>query len=104
MSAERLQRVMGNECEEALEKFTQYTCPTLPHLIALLCRPTAECLPEGTGLVVVDSLSALVNHAFPRVPPDGGRRGGGGGGAGGVDGKGSKGMCGIRCGLYGAES
>ena len=104
MSAERLQRVMGNECEEAWEKFTQYTCPTLPHLIALLCRPTAECLPEGTGLVVVDSLSALVNHAFPRVPPDGGRRGGGGGGAGGVDGKGSKGMCGIRCGLYGAES
>ncbi|KAK6081047.1 rad55 protein [Seiridium cupressi] len=45
-----------------------FTCPTLAHFIALLCRPTASCIPEGTSLLVVDSLSALVNQAFPKVP------------------------------------
>ncbi|KAL2121490.1 hypothetical protein VTJ04DRAFT_5517 [Mycothermus thermophilus] len=49
-------------------RFVHYTCPTLPHLLALLCRPTAACIPPGTSLVVIDSLSALVNHAFPKLP------------------------------------
>ncbi|KAK3903274.1 P-loop containing nucleoside triphosphate hydrolase protein [Staphylotrichum tortipilum] len=48
--------------------FTHYTCPSLPHLIALLCKPTASAIPPATALVVVDSLSALVNHAFPKLP------------------------------------
>ncbi|KAL2024530.1 hypothetical protein VTK56DRAFT_7573 [Thermocarpiscus australiensis] len=51
-----------------LDGFTHYTCPSLAHLIALLCRPTTSCIPQGTCLVVVDSLSALVNHAFPKLP------------------------------------
>jgi len=50
------------------DDFTHYTCPSLPHLIALLCRPTASCIPQGTALIVVDTLSALINHAFPKVP------------------------------------
>ncbi|KAK0714894.1 P-loop containing nucleoside triphosphate hydrolase protein [Lasiosphaeris hirsuta] len=50
-----------------LDAFTHYTCPSLPHFIALLCRPTASSIPEKTSLIVVDSLSALINHAFPRV-------------------------------------
>lgn len=49
------------------EDFVHYTCPTLPHLIALLCRPSVGCIPQNTSLVVVDSLSTLVNHAFPRI-------------------------------------
>ncbi|KAL8372095.1 hypothetical protein RB595_001746 [Gaeumannomyces hyphopodioides] len=49
------------------ENFVHYTCPTLPHLIALLCRPSVGCIPHNTSLVVVDSLSILVNHAFPRI-------------------------------------
>ncbi|KAK4160747.1 P-loop containing nucleoside triphosphate hydrolase protein [Cladorrhinum sp. PSN259] len=88
MSLERLRGVVAAGVEEEEDiveldnKFTHFTCPSLPHLIALLCRPTAECVPRGVGLVVVDSLSALVNHAFPRMPQDGGGE---------VKGKGKKG-------------
>src|SRR3569833_412078 len=46
----------------------QLQCPSLPHFIALLCRPSASSIPPGTSLIVVDSLSALLNHAFPRTP------------------------------------
>ncbi|KAK4109587.1 P-loop containing nucleoside triphosphate hydrolase protein [Canariomyces notabilis] len=53
---------------DQLKAFTHYTCPSLPYLIALLCRPTALCTPPGTALLVVDSLSALVNYAFPKLP------------------------------------
>ncbi|SPN98594.1 related to DNA repair protein rhp55 [Cephalotrichum gorgonifer] len=47
--------------------FVHYGCPTLAHLIALLCRPVASSLPTNTAVVVVDSLSALFNEAFPKV-------------------------------------
>ncbi|KAF9870350.1 hypothetical protein CkaCkLH20_12197 [Colletotrichum karsti] len=50
------------------DNFTHYTCPSLPHLVALLCRPSATTVPANTALVVIDSLSALVNHAFPKAP------------------------------------
>ncbi|KAK4125959.1 P-loop containing nucleoside triphosphate hydrolase protein [Parathielavia appendiculata] len=53
---------------DRLDGFTHYTCPSLPHLIALLCRPTAALIPQGAALIVVDSVSALVNHAFPKLP------------------------------------
>ncbi|KAL2131266.1 hypothetical protein VTI74DRAFT_5321 [Chaetomium olivicolor] len=75
MPIERLRAVAARDTGEGkdadlgrLDGFTHYTCPSLPHLIALLCRPTPACIPEGTSLVVVDSLSALVNHAFPKQP------------------------------------
>ncbi|CCC08097.1 hypothetical protein SMACR_09460 [Sordaria macrospora] len=78
---ERLRSVLGSKVkrdkqgeqedatvDERLDALTHYTCPSLPHLIALLCRPTPSCVPQNTSLIVVDSLSALVNHAFPRTP------------------------------------
>ncbi len=74
ISSERLRTVVDSVAESddeatpgKLDAFTHYTCPTLPHFIALLCRPTASCIPQGTSLIVVDSLSALVNHAFPKT-------------------------------------
>ncbi|GAB1316643.1 DNA repair protein RAD51 homolog 3 [Madurella fahalii] len=71
MPIERLHSVAGTGKDAGLDQldaFTHYTCPSLPHLIALLCRPTAACIPQETSLVVVDTLSALVNHAFPKLP------------------------------------
>ncbi|KAK1713050.1 hypothetical protein BDP67DRAFT_489791 [Colletotrichum lupini] len=47
---------------------TALGCPSLPHLIALLCRPTAATVPANSAVVVIDSLSALVNHVFPKAP------------------------------------
>lgn len=41
---------------------------SLPHFIALLCRPTATAIPDDTILIVVDSLPSLINHAYPRAP------------------------------------
>ncbi|KAK1635138.1 P-loop containing nucleoside triphosphate hydrolase protein [Colletotrichum phormii] len=52
----------------ATDHFAHYGCPSLPHLIALLCRPTAATVPANSAVVVIDSLSALVNHAFPKAP------------------------------------
>lgn len=52
---------------DSLASVMQYTCSTLPHLIALLCRPTESSVSPGTSLIVIDSLSALLNHSFPRV-------------------------------------
>ncbi|KAK0668727.1 P-loop containing nucleoside triphosphate hydrolase protein [Cercophora samala] len=66
MSIERLHQVVDlNSVDgkiQSLDQFVHYGCPTLVHLIALLCRPTVSCIPEGTSLIVIDSLSALVNH------------------------------------------
>lgn len=57
-------------------KFVHFACPTLAHFIALLCRPTLSSVPSDTALIVIDSLSALINHAFPRVPaPKGAAKG-----------------------------
>jgi hypothetical protein len=75
LCSQRLSAVVTGESEFAddektgsLDRVIQYTCPSLPHFIALLCRPTETSVPPGTSLIVVDSLSALLNHSFPRVP------------------------------------
>lgn len=57
-----------NAPSDPLEKLVTISCPTLAHFIALLCRPTQSSLPTDAALIVVDSLSALINHAFPRIP------------------------------------
>ncbi len=49
-------------------KLLHFACPSLSHFIALLCRPSPSCIPAKTCLIVVDSLSALLNHALPRTP------------------------------------
>lgn len=72
---ERLRSIVDEKTGEnkyadrnGLDSFAHFTCPSLPHFIALLCRPTALCIPQGASLVVVDSLSALINHALPKLP------------------------------------
>ncbi|KAH8836684.1 hypothetical protein MCOR27_001469 [Pyricularia oryzae] len=52
---------------DVLDMFVHFECPELAHLIALLCRPNELCVPLDTSLVVVDSLTALINHAYPRT-------------------------------------
>ncbi len=48
------------------DNLIHFTTPSLTHLIALLCRPTTSSIPPGTSLLVIDSLPALFNHAFPK--------------------------------------
>lgn len=43
-----------------------YTCLTLPHFMALISRPTAKSIANNASLIIVDSLSALINSALPR--------------------------------------
>ncbi|KAK8028853.1 P-loop containing nucleoside triphosphate hydrolase protein [Apiospora marii] len=52
----------GTEVQDVVH----FTCSSLAHFIALLCRPTASCISQKTSLVVIDSLSALVNQTYPR--------------------------------------
>lgn len=64
------------DTSDPLQRLVHFTCPTLAHFIALLCRPTQSSFPSDTALIVVDSLSALINHAFPRIPaPKGAAKG-----------------------------
>ncbi|KAI5866752.1 P-loop containing nucleoside triphosphate hydrolase protein [Durotheca rogersii] len=51
---------------EQTDNLLHFRTPTLAHLIGLLCKPAATTIPSGTSLVVVDTLSSLVNYAFPR--------------------------------------
>jgi hypothetical protein len=50
-----------------LEKFTCFTTPTLPHLIALLCHPSPSFPPNNTALIIVDSFSTLITNTYPRT-------------------------------------
>ncbi|KAI1014645.1 hypothetical protein LB503_003651 [Fusarium chuoi] len=47
-------------------RFYHYSCFTLPHLVALVSRPTAKLIPHNCSLIVISSLSALVNSALPK--------------------------------------
>ncbi|KAF5635332.1 DNA repair rhp55 [Fusarium tjaetaba] len=47
-------------------RFYHYSCFTLPHLVALVSRPTAKLIPSNCSLMVISSLSALVNSALPK--------------------------------------
>lgn len=48
------------------DSFTHYSCFTLPHFLALLSRPSSTTIPADTVLIVINSVSALVNAALPR--------------------------------------
>lgn len=52
---------------DLLDKFHHFTCPTLPHLLALLTHPSPSFPPQNTSLIIVDSISALFAAAFPRA-------------------------------------
>ncbi|KAJ6444573.1 pentatricopeptide repeat protein [Purpureocillium lavendulum] len=47
-------------------KFKHYSCFTLPHLMALISRPTHKMVGPGTSLVVIGAASALLNSALPK--------------------------------------
>ncbi|KAH7165481.1 P-loop containing nucleoside triphosphate hydrolase protein [Dactylonectria macrodidyma] len=52
--------------ESDLSRFFHYSCLTLPHLIALVSRPTLKSIPTNCSLFVISSLSALINAALPK--------------------------------------
>ncbi|KAI1640282.1 hypothetical protein F4809DRAFT_590806 [Biscogniauxia mediterranea] len=51
---------------EHIHNLVHYSTPTLAHLIGLLCKPVASSIPSNVSLVIIDTLSCLVNHAFPK--------------------------------------
>ncbi|KAI1447606.1 P-loop containing nucleoside triphosphate hydrolase protein [Annulohypoxylon stygium] len=52
--------------EGQTDNFLHFRAPTLAHLIGLLCKPTSNAIPDNTSLIVIDTLSSLLNHAYPR--------------------------------------
>ncbi|KAI9171127.1 DNA repair protein rhp55 [Paramyrothecium foliicola] len=49
------------------DNFAHYRCLTLAHLMALIARPTKDSLREGVSLIVISSLTALVNSSLPKA-------------------------------------
>ncbi|KAG8425222.1 hypothetical protein J3458_001950 [Metarhizium acridum] len=76
----RLKKVLASITEDAVPdgsmeaerpaasqgKFAQFSCLTLPHFMALVSRPNAKSVPEGTALMVINNLSALINSSLPK--------------------------------------
>lgn len=58
------------EHDDSLGKLTHYNCLTLPHLVALISRPTARIVPNDVSLVVVSAVTALINSALPKTQDD----------------------------------
>lgn len=58
--------VEAHDVEVDAGRFLHYSCLTLPHFVALISRPTAKAIPANSSLVVISSLSALVNSALPK--------------------------------------
>lgn len=50
-----------------LRNLTHIIAPTLPHLLALLGQMDSTFPAVGTSLIVIDSLSTLINGAFPKT-------------------------------------
>ncbi|PON29445.1 hypothetical protein TGAM01_v201694 [Trichoderma gamsii] len=47
-------------------KLVHYSCMTLPHLLAFISRPTTTAIASDVSLIVISSLSALINSSLPR--------------------------------------
>ncbi|EHK22282.1 uncharacterized protein TRIVIDRAFT_117440, partial [Trichoderma virens Gv29-8] len=47
-------------------KLVQYSCMTLPHLLAFISRPTTTTIASDVSLVILSSPSALINSSLPR--------------------------------------
>ncbi|KAI5463418.1 hypothetical protein BGZ63DRAFT_353263 [Mariannaea sp. PMI_226] len=52
--------------DKSLSLFFHYSCLTLPHFIALVSRPTPKSIAANCSLLVISSLSALINSAVPK--------------------------------------
>ena len=56
--------------DELQRHFHHCTASTLAHLLALFVHPPASFPPPDTSLVVIDSLSTLLDNAYPRNADD----------------------------------
>ncbi|KAF2433513.1 P-loop containing nucleoside triphosphate hydrolase protein [Tothia fuscella] len=52
--------------EEMHSRFKYYSAPTLAHLLSLLFHPPASFPPTNTSLIVIDSVSTLIENAYQR--------------------------------------
>ena len=52
--------------DEIHQRFHRLTAPTISHLLALFLRPR-RFPPERTSIVIIDSISTLVDKAYPRT-------------------------------------
>jgi hypothetical protein len=52
--------------KELSSRFHHVAAPTLAHILALFVHPPASFPPQNTSLVIVDSLSTLIDNAYPR--------------------------------------
>lgn len=50
-----------------LQRFHHYFVPSLAHLFAMVLHPPTTFPPQGTSLVVIDSVSTLFDSAYPRT-------------------------------------
>ena len=54
--------------QNKLQQLDHFTCHSLAHFVALVCRSTSGLLSADTSVLVIDCLSALINRTYPRVP------------------------------------
>ncbi|KAL7950232.1 P-loop containing nucleoside triphosphate hydrolase protein [Trichoderma barbatum] len=61
-------RLAGAEDTQDVDpnKLVQYSCMTLPHLLAFISRPTATNIAPNVSLMIISSPSALINSSLPR--------------------------------------
>ncbi|KAJ4363083.1 hypothetical protein N0V83_010203 [Neocucurbitaria cava] len=52
--------------DELRSHFHYFAAPTLAHVLALFLRSPASFPPQDTSLIVIDSLSTLIDNAYPR--------------------------------------
>lgn len=53
--------------DSLMENLTYFRAQSLPHLLALLVHPPKEFPPEGTALLVIDTISGPFPSYFPNV-------------------------------------
>jgi hypothetical protein len=56
----------GEIPDDLSNHFHHVAAPTLAHVLALFMHPPAAFPPPNTSLVVIDSLSTLIDNAYPR--------------------------------------
>ncbi|CEJ84868.1 hypothetical protein VHEMI03600 [[Torrubiella] hemipterigena] len=56
----------GNSIAPKLGKFSHYSCFTLAHFMALVSKPASKAFDPDVSLIVISSVSALINSALPR--------------------------------------
>ena len=70
MGTDHPSRPDSDSIEGLLTKFQHFSTPTLSHLLALLAHPSEKFPPEGTSLIVIDTISTLFALAFPKTAED----------------------------------